>query len=399
FEECIKVMNKEMEEKSLPELKDYLTDIKDYDLIYVGSHLNIGYPNYLDRAIVSQLLKLDFKGKVVMPFGAANASFKMDISQELQEAMPGATIKKFLWLNTRYPFQRDIGEWINRQKMNTITLSNGVEMPPFGLGTFLLEPKFAYESVKYALENGYFLIDTANMYGNEVSVGRAIKDNGIHREDVFISTKLWPTEYRKPFAVKRTLKRLGVDYIDLLFIHWPTKHWRSGYKKLIKAYHKGQIRSIGISNFEGRYLDELLNEFDVKPHVVQSKCNPLYPQNELREKAAKENIKIMTWFPLGGKGKTKDLLENETINKLAKKYQKTPSQIVLKWHVEKGLIPIPGSRNKEHILENILIFDFKMDEKDIAAIDKLGEGVAFIEADDAKLAKMSKFKPKYEKLK
>ena len=250
-------------------------------------------------------------------------------------------------------------------------LNNGIEIPSVGIGTFLLEPIDAENSVREALKMGYRLIDTANAYRNERAVGRGIKESGVKREDIFLSTKLWPSEYDNPNAVNETLERLGTDYIDLLFIHQPTKNWRSGYKQLIKAYKEGKIRSIGISNFEGEYIEALLKEFDVIPQVIQVECHPFYPQVDLRKITEPLDIKIMSWYPLGGKGMTAELLNNPIVTEIANKYHKSSAQIILKWHVEMGFIVIPGSKNVDHIKDNIDIFDFSLDKEDMNQLAKL----------------------------
>ncbi|MBQ6171502.1 MAG: aldo/keto reductase, partial [Clostridia bacterium] len=224
-------------------------------------------------------------------------------------------------------------------------LNNGIEMPSVGIGMFLLSPQDAENSVKEALKMDYRLIDTANCYVNERAVGRGMKQSGVKREEIFLSTKLWPTEYENPNAVEETLERLDTDYIDLLFLHQPTKNWREGYKQLIKAYKQGKIKAIGVSNFEGRYIEEVLSEFDVKPQVIQVECHPFFPQEELRKITEKEDIKIMSWYPLGGKGMTAELLESPIVTKIAAKYGKSPAQVVLKWHTQMGFIVIPGSKN------------------------------------------------------
>lgn len=276
-------------------------------------------------------------------------------------------------------------------------LNNSVEMPSIGIGTYLLEPKYAYNSVLNALKLGYRLIDTANAYMNERAVGRSIKDSQIERKDIFVSTKLWASEYENPNAVEETLERLGLDYIDLLFIHQPTKNWREGYKQLIKAYKEGKIRSIGISNFEGEYIQDLLKEFDVIPQVIQVECHPFYPQEELRKVTDKLDIKIMSWYPLGGKGMTTELLENPTIVNLANKYHKTSAQIVLKWHIEMGFIVIPGSKNIDHIKDNIDLFDFTLTKEDMKQIASLNNGQRrYIRTDEA-LERFLNWKITYEK--
>lgn len=258
--------------------------------------------------------------------------------------------------------------------MKEFKLNNGITMPSVGIGTFLLEPKDAQNSVREALKLGYRLIDTANAYMNERAVGRGMKESGVDRKDIFLSTKLWPSEYENPNAVEETLERLGTDYIDLLFIHQPTKNWREGYKQLIKAYKEGKIRAIGISNFEGEYIDSLLKEFDVVPQVIQVECHPFYPQTDLRKTTDKYDIKIMSWYPLGGKGMTAELLDSDIIKNMANKYHKSPAQIVLKWHNEMGFIVIPGSKNVDHIKDNINIFDFELTKDDMNEISKLDSG-------------------------
>lgn len=279
--------------------------------------------------------------------------------------------------------------------MKEFKLNNGIKMPNVGIGTFLLEPSDAENSVREALKMGYRLIDTANVYVNERAVGRGMRDSGVKREEIFLSTKLWPTEYANPNAVEETLKRLGTDYIDLLFIHQPTKNWRDGYKQLVKAYKEGKIRSIGVSNFEG-YIIDVLKEFDVKPQVIQVECHPFFPQDELRKITEKEDIRIMSWFPLGGKGMTGELLNNPIVLALAEKHKKSPAQIVLKWHTQMGFVVIPGSKNVDHIKDNINIYDFELDEDDMKEMSKLNHSQRKYIQDDEKLDAYQTWAPHYE---
>lgn len=280
--------------------------------------------------------------------------------------------------------------------MNEFKLNNDVIMPSIGIGTFLLEPHDAFQSVYNALLIGYRLIDTAGAYVNERAVGRAIKQSGLNREDIFVSTKIWPSEYENPNAVEETLERLGLDYVDLLFIHQPTKNWRSGYEQLIKAYKEGKARAIGVSNFENELVD-VLNEFDVKPQVIQVETHPFFPQEKLRKITDLENIRIMSWYPLGGKGDTDKLLKNPLIEEIANKHNKSTAQIVLRWHNQMGFIVIPGSRNIDHIKENFEILDFSLDEEDMAKIASLNNGVRRHIQTDEKLDAYQAFKPQYEK--
>ena len=280
--------------------------------------------------------------------------------------------------------------------MKNFKLNNGVLMPSVGIGTYLLEPKDAENSVREALKMGYRLIDTANAYCNEKAVGRGMRASGVKREEIFLSTKLWASEYENQNAVDETLERLGVDYIDLLFIHQATKNWRKGYDQLVKAYKEGKIRAIGISNFE-KHINEVLEEYDVKPQVIQVECHPFFPQDELRKVTDKVDIRIMSWYPLGGKGMTGELLNNPIIVNVAKKHHKSAAQVVLKWHVQMGFIVIPGSKNVNHIRDNISIFDFELDDEDMNNMAKLNVGKRRFEADDDRIEQFALWHPTYEK--
>lgn len=280
--------------------------------------------------------------------------------------------------------------------MKEFRLNNGVMMPNVGIGTFLLEPKDAENSVREALKLGYRMIDTANAYCNERAVGRGMRSSGLKREEIFLSTKLWASEYENPNAVDETLERLGTNYIDLLFIHQATSNWRKGYDQLVKAYKEGKIRAIGISNFE-KHINEVLDEYDVKPQVIQVECHPFYPQDELRKITEKADIRIMSWYPLGGKGNTKELLDSEIVKKIALKHNKSTAQVVLKWHNQMGFITIPGSKNVDHIKDNIDIFDFELDKEDMENMAKLNVGKRRYEADDNRVEEYGKWQPTYEK--
>ena len=255
--------------------------------------------------------------------------------------------------------------------MEIIRLNNGVEMPDFGIGTFLLSPDEAERSVYEALQCGYRMVDTANAYMNEKAVGRAIRRSGVNREEIFVSTKLWPTVYEDNNAVDETLKRLGLDYVDLLFIHQPAGNYMAGYRQMEKAYKEGKIKAIGISNFHDEKLRDILENAQIKPQVIQTEAHPYFPQTDLREELKDYDIRIMAWYPLGHGDKA--LINEPVFAKLAEKYGKPPAQNILRWHTQMGFIVIPGSKNPDHVRENFEIFDFKLTEdemKEIAAIDK-----------------------------
>lgn len=261
-------------------------------------------------------------------------------------------------------------------------LSNGVKIPALGIGTFLLQPEVAQKSVECALKDGYRLIDTANAYMNEKAVGRAIKNSGVPRKDIFLSTKLWPTVYEDPHAVDETLKRLQTDYIDLLFIHQPAGNFMAGYRQMEKAYKEGKIKSIGISNFHDAKLDRLLKECEIKPHVIQTECHPYWTQHKLMDQLKQYGTVLMAWYPLGHGDK--GLINEPIFTNLAKKYHKSNAQIILRWPVQKGNIVIPGSSNPEHITSNFNIFDFALTQEEMAEIAKLDDKKRYYEPNDAK---------------
>ena len=279
--------------------------------------------------------------------------------------------------------------------MEYLVLNNDVKCPVIGLGTFMLAPKDAQNSVREALKMGYSLIDTANAYVNERAVGRGIQESGVKREDVFVSTKLWPSEYENENAVDETLERLGLDYVDLLYIHQPAGNWMAGYRQLEKAYREGKAKTIGISNFEGEFLEELEKNWEVVPQFMQVECHPYFSQKELRKTTDKYGIHLMSWYPLGHGDKS--LVNEPVFTKLAEKYGKSPQQIILRWHTQMQFAVIPGSKNVDHIRDNLNIFDFKLTEDEMAEIAALDQGKRYYYRNDAQLAQFASYQPEYEK--
>mgnify|MGYP001136250331 FL=1 len=255
--------------------------------------------------------------------------------------------------------------------MKYAELNNGINMPMAGIGTFLLSPDEAKNSVISALECGYRLIDTANAYVNEKAVGRAMKKSGVPREEIFLETKLWPSFYEQEDAVERTLERLDTDYIDLLLIHQPTGNYVAGYRLMEKAYKEGKVKAIGLSNFNQEQIKEILQLCEVKPAVLQTEVHPYSQEKELKKFLDQEKIVIQAWYPLGHGDKA--LIEEPLFGQLASKYGKSNAQIILRWHIQEGNIVIPGSKNPDHIKANFDLFDFELtgEEMDkIAAMDK-----------------------------
>ena len=278
--------------------------------------------------------------------------------------------------------------------MEYLTLNNGLLCPAAGIGTFLLAPADAENSVRESLKMGCRLIDTANVYVNERAVGRGMKDSGVKREELFLSTKLWPTEYENPNAVDETLARLGVEYVDLLYIHQPAGNWLNGYRQLEKAYREGKAKAIGISNFEGQFIEELQTKWEIIPQFIQVEAHPYFTQKELRKTLDRYGIRLMSWYPLGHGDKS--LMEEPVFVELGKKYGKSPAQVILRWHTQMGFAVIPGSKNIDHIRDNLDIFDFTLTEGEMAEIAKLDNGKRYYHRTDDQLEQFAVWRPAYE---
>jgi len=256
---------------------------------------------------------------------------------------------------------------------STLKLNNGVNIPLIGLGTWTLTGKGAYYSVLHALEAGYRLIDTAAMYGNERKIGEAIKDSDIPREDVFITTKLgnYDHGYDKTLkAFERSLRKLKLSYVDLYLIHWPVSGLRNEtWKAFEKIYENGKARSIGVSNFTIRHLNELLETTSTIPTVNQFEFSPFLYLKELMDFCQSKNIAVEAYCPLTRGEK----FDNPQLKSIGQKYGKTSAQVLLRWGIQHNVIQIPKSGSKDHIIENIDIFDFNLDDEDMKQLDNLNE--------------------------
>lgn len=259
--------------------------------------------------------------------------------------------------------------------MEYAILNNGIKMPMLGIGTFLLSPDAAETAVLSALKCGYRLIDTANAYVNERAVGRAMKQSGIAREDIFLETKLWPAFYEQADAVEKTLQRLNTDYIDLLLIHQPSGNYVAGYKLMEKAYQEGKVRAIGLSNFTEEQIQEISDICEVKATVLQTELHPYHHDDKLKAFLKESGMIAQAWYPLGHGDRA--LLEEALFAELGNKYGKSPAQIILRWHTQVGHVVIPGSKNPEHIKANFDLFDFELTADELSAIAGLNKNCRY----------------------
>lgn len=252
----------------------------------------------------------------------------------------------------------------------TVKLNNGYEIPLNGIGTYSLLNEVCYNSVLYALQNGVRLIDTAYIYRNEEEVARAVRDSKIDRKDIFVITKLYPNQYNDAEnAINEALKKLG--YIDMMLLHHPGNNDVEAYKAIEKAVKEGKIKSIGLSNWYIKELKEFLPKINIMPALVQNEIHPYYQDTEVVEYIQSLGIAVQAWYPLGGRGHQRELLNDSVLKEIAKKHNKSVAQIILRWHLQRGVIVIPGSSNRAHIIENTELYDFELSDNEMRRISKL----------------------------
>lgn len=266
-----------------------------------------------------------------------------------------------------------------------VTLNNGLQMPCFGIGTFNVPgDSVAADAVSFALKNGYRHIDTAHAYRVERGVGQAIKESGVPRGEIWVSSKLWPSEYSDAdAAIDRMLDRLGVDYIDLLYVHQPMGNWRGAWRAMERAVASGKVKSLGLSNFDA--ADSLytaaMEWAKIKPTVMQIECHPYAQRKMWADKLANDSIVLEAWFPLGGAMSNGALFKDPALMKIADAHGKTPAQIILRWHIQEGHSTIPGATYHPYIIENISIFDFELTPEEMATIRALDKEQRFFNMD------------------
>lgn len=254
----------------------------------------------------------------------------------------------------------------------TVMLNSGYEMPINGLGTYSLTGEECVNSVTEALDRGVRLIDTAYMYHNEAEVGQAVRNSSVPREDIFVITKLYPSQFANAEeAINEALEKLDIGYIDLLLLHHPGEGDVEAYKAMEKAVEGGKIRSIGLSNWYVEELEDFLPQVTITPALIQNEIHPYYQENDVIPFIQDLGIVVQGWYPLGGRGYTAELLGNEVISSIAESHGKSSAQIILRWNLQKGVVVIPGSSNPDHIQENTELFDFELTEDEMEQINVL----------------------------
>jgi len=278
--------------------------------------------------------------------------------------------------------------------MEYIMLNNGVKMPKLGYGTIGQAGEQIINNVSFALHHGYQLIDTANRYGNEIEVGLGLKKSGLKREDYFLETKLGPTLYENDQAIDDTLKRLDVDYIDLMLLHHPVNNYIYAYHMLEKAYKAGKIKAIGLSNFPVEKIQEILDQCEIKPAVMQVECHPYFPAELVKPFCDKQGIVLQSWYPLGHGNS--EMLNDPVFVRLAGKYHKSTGQIILRWHTQMGFALVPGSKSEIHIQENADIFDFTLTDDEMLEIAGLNRHEPFYHVTKESLERLAVTKCNFE---
>lgn len=261
---------------------------------------------------------------------------------------------------------------------DTVTLHNGVQMPQFGLGVWQVDDgDEVIHSVKWALEAGYRMVDTAAAYGNEKGVGQAIKESGVSRDDIFVTTKVANSNqgYEETLAAfEDSIKKLGLETLDLYLIHWPVaESFVDTWKAMEKLYKDGRIRAIGVCNFHQHHFEKLMETAEIKPMVNQIELHPYLNQEPLRQFCKEQDIVVEAYSPLG----SGNLLQNEDLKAIGEKYGKSPAQVMLRWDIQHGIVTIPKSVHKERIQENADIFDFELSQEDMDEIDRLNQDHRF----------------------
>lgn len=366
-----------------PAINGSVDSMDSYDIVFIG------YPIWHGQAprIISTFLEsYDFSGKTIIPFCTSHSSGYSDGSikplapdadwitgQRFSAKASRNTVEEWIESLDLTQIQANTAVGVFDFESKTVMLNSGYAMPINGLGTYSLTGETCISSVSTALENGVRLIDTAYMYHNEEEVGQAIRESGIPREEIFVVTKLYPGEqYSNPDkAIQDALDKLDIGYIDMMLLHHPGTNDVKAYKAMEQAVADGKIRSIGLSNWYVEELEEFLPQITITPALVQNEIHPYYQENDVIPYIQSLGIVTQGWYPLGGRGHTSELLNDEVISSIAETHGVSSAQVILRWNLQKGVIVIPGSSNPDHIKENTELYHFELSDDEMAQINAL----------------------------
>lgn len=382
--------NREQNDPSArPAIKGTCENLTDYDVVFLG------YPIWWGKApkvIFTFLEGHNLAGKTVVPFCTSHSSGIGSSDTDLHRLAAGAEWKQGRRFSGNES-KETIEKWIESMDLNfndntntgvfdlskgmngnapTIKLSSGYDMPIVGLGTYSLHGATCINSVKTAVAAGFRKFDTASVYGNEEEVGQGVRESDVPREEIFVATKLYPNQYSDPeAAIEECLRKLDIGYIDLMLLHHPGTDDVKAYKAMEKYVEAGKIRSIGVSCYYVKEINEFLPKVNIKPVLVQNEVHPYYQDTEVVEHLHDLGIVVEAWYPLGGRGHQKELLSDPVLSKIAAGHNKSVAQVILRWDLQRGVVIIPGSSNPDHIKENISIFDFSLTDDEMEQIAAL----------------------------
>ncbi len=367
-----------------PAISGGVKNIEQYDVIFLG------YPIWHGQAprIISTFLEsYDLSDVTIIPFCTSHSSGIGSSAENLHDLCADTVT----WMEGQRfsgdATEGDVVEWIDSLELpesevrtvgefdletKTVLLNSGYEMPIMGLGAYSLTDEECAVSIAALLEAGGRLIDTAYMYGNEAAVGQAIRDSDVPREEIFVITKLYPTQYDNAAeAIDEALERMGLDYIDMMLLHHPGSGDVEAYLALEQAVADGKVHSIGLSNWYVEELEEFLPQVSITPALIQNEIHPYYQENDVIPYIQSLGIVVQGWYPLGGRGYTAELLGDETISAIAEAHGVSSAQVILRWNLQKGVVVIPGSSNPEHIRENLDLFGFALTEGEMEQMNAL----------------------------
>ncbi len=382
--------NREQNDPSArPAIKGKCENLADYNVVFLG------YPIWWGKApkvIFTFLESHNLAGKTIIPFCTSHSSGIGSSDTDLHRLAAGAEWKQGRRFSGNES-KETIEKWIESMNLNfndntntgifdlskgtngnapTIRLSSGYDMPIVGLGTYCLHGATCINSVKTAIAAGFRKFDTASVYGNEEEVGQGVRESGVPREEIFVATKLYPNQYSNPeTAIEECLRKLDIGYIDLMLLHHPGTDDVKAYKAMEKQVAAGKIRSIGVSCYYFKEINEFLPKVNIRPVLVQNEVHPYYQDTEVVQHLHALGIVVEAWYPLGGRGHQKELLNDPVLSEIAARHNKSVAQVILRWDLQRGVVIIPGSSNPDHIEENISIFDFSLTDDEMEQIAAL----------------------------